>query len=306
MNISDLIFGKTQIRLFWPIILVLLLVIFGEFLIVDPFGLLLGRLGLPAGSGIVEHEWSTAMHDILKRSIRSIVVIISLYLPVRYLLKQPFQYLGFIFRDKWLSQLGIGILFGFIVQIIPLFIMGVLGWYSIEGWIWEFKPLSVLTPAILFSLFYSFETGIIEESLFRGFLMNVLARRFNIKVGLITSSLVFGLMHFSSAGNEFPWWLSLISATIAGVIFGQAYMFCGNIWVPLGLHAAIHFSARILGSDGASPDEATLLVTSVDGPILWVVTKAGGASLLELIGYFTISFLMYQLNKRKINHAVAC
>ena len=129
--------------------------------------------------------------------------------------------------------------------------------------------------------------------------MNSLAERYNLKIGVVVSSIVFGLLHFSGTNSEFPWWMSLISATIAGFIFAQAYLLFNNIWAPLGLHFAWHFAARTLGTPGVNPEEACFLVTNVDGPILLVVTKAGGASIFELIGVGLCSLIIFLINRKR-------
>jgi len=268
----------------------------GELLIVDPFGSLLNWVGFPDTG--TEHEWGTVIYNILKRSVRTLIVLLAIWIPLRFLMKRQLNYSVFVFRSPWILQLVLGIALGFIVQVTALFLMALFGWYSFEGFIWDYKSLSVLLPALLFAFFYSAETGIIEESIFRGFFMNSLIDRYNLKVGVIVSSIVFGLLHFTGFETGFPWWMSVISAIVAGFIFAQAYLLFGNIWVPLGIHFAVHFSARILGTPGVTPDEATLMVTQVNGPILLVVTRAGGASIFELLGYGVISLLMLVIFKK--------
>jgi len=299
MNFKKLLYYGDNIRIIWPTLMILVLIIIGEMLIVDPMGYVLENIGLVDGSGPVEHEWPSALHDVLKRSVRSILVLLSVAFTIKMLMGHSHRFMGISFNRNWIRHLGLGIFLGFIIQIIPLLIMFSFGWYSVEGWLWEFKPLAVLMPALLYSTLFSLETGIIEESLFRGFLMNAFTERYNIRIGLIVSSVVFGLLHFSGFSNDFPWWLSLSSATLAGFVFGQAYLLKGNIWVPLGIHFAIHFAARTLGTVGVSPEEATLLVTKVEGPVMLVVTKSGGASILELIGYISVFVILLLLKKKQ-------
>ncbi len=299
MIYKRILYRENRLRLIWTLLALVLLVILSEILVVDPIGALLLRIGFSESTHVVEHEWSAAAYDIIKRLVRSVMVLLSIWLPVRFMLGHRFQFTGYRFSPRWLIQLGLGICLGFIVQIIPLLLMSILDWYTVEGWLWNYQPVSVLVPAILFSFMFSTETAIIEESLFRGFFMNALAERYNIGIGLVASSILFGLVHFSGFSGEFPWWLSLISATVGGFVFGQAYLLFGNIWVPLGIHFGIHFAARTLGTVGVSPADATLLITHVEGPVMLVVTKAGGASLFELLGYGTISALMVLIRRQR-------
>ncbi len=297
LKIKQVFFRKDQVRLIWPFFLVVLLVVLGEMLVVDPIGSLIQSFGFKDSPNVVEHEWSLVIHDVLKRSIRSIIILLAIWLPLRFVMGHPFQFSGYRFKQGWTLQLMQGVSLGFLIQLIPLVLMWIFGWYHVEGWLWNYKPFYSLFPALLFSFIFASETAILEESLFRGFMMNTLSDRYNVKVGLAASSILFGLLHFSGTGSEFPWWLSLVSATIAGFVFGQAYLLYGNIWVPLGIHFGVHFAARTLGTVGLTPDEATMLVTNVEGPVSFIVTKAGGASIFELIGYCVASISMLMISR---------
>ena len=297
--IRKIFYSGPQIRLVWPIVTIILIITLGELLIVDPFGRLLSFFGLSQSHISNAQEWSPAIHEFLKRSLRSLIVVFAVWISVKFLMKKSFSFTGFTLNQGWFSQLLIGVLLGFVVQVSALILMALFGWYSIEGFLWDFLSLTALLPALLYAFVFSAETGILEESIFRGFFMNSLAERYNLKIGVVVSSIVFGLLHFSGPNNEFPWWMSLISATIAGFIFAQAYLLFNNIWAPLGLHFAWHFAARALGTPGVNLEEACFLVTNVDGPILLVVTKAGGASIFELIGVGLCSLIIFLINKKR-------
>jgi membrane protease YdiL (CAAX protease family) len=299
VTIRKIFYNGLQIRLIWPVVTIILIITLGELLIVDPFGKLLNFLGLSESHISNAQEWSPAIYEFFKRSLRSFVVIIAVLVSVKYLMKKPFSFIGLTLIQGWFSQLLIGVFLGFVVQVSALILMALFGWYSIEGFLWDLSSLSTLLPALLYAFVFSAETGIIEESVFRGFFMNSLVERYNLKTGVIASSIVFGILHFSGFDTEFPWWMSLISAIIAGFIFAQAYLLFNNLWVPLGLHFAWHFAARTLGTPGVNLEEACLLVTNVDGPILFVVTKAGGASIFELVGVGLCSVIMYLIRKKR-------
>jgi len=129
--------------------------------------------------------------------------------------------------------------------------------------------------------------------------MNALSDRYSLRIGVIASSVIFGLLHFSGFTGDFPWWMSLASATIGGFLFAQAYLLFNNIWTPLGLHFAWHFAARTLGTPGVGAEQVCFLVTDVDGPALFVVTKRGGASIFELIGIVVCSLIIYLIYTRR-------
>ncbi len=78
----------------------------------------------------------------------------------------------------------------------------------------------------------SFNAGVSEEAFFRGFLNHYLIRKMGIELGIISSSMIFGLGHLGNgAGNA-------IFATFAGLYFG--YIHYKNNWdIRQGI--AIHF-----------------------------------------------------------------
>lgn len=297
--IKSIFFAGSRIRLIWPLSAVILLIALGEFLIVDPFGKLLAILGLRESPISNAQEWSPAIFEFLKRGLRSVVVILAVWTPVKYLMKKQFSFTGYVTGKGWLSRLLLGVSLGFVIQLVALFLMALFGWYRVEGFLWQFKSAAAILPSLLFAFVFGAETGILEETIFRGFLMNSIADRYGVTTGVITSSIVFGLLHFSGPSAEFPWWMSLLSATIGGFLFAQAYLLFNSIWVPLGIHFAWHFAARTLGTPGVTPGEACFLVTRVDGPTLLVGTKFGGASILELVGVGACSLIIYLIYRKK-------
>ena len=293
-----LLYSKNGIRIIWIVLVLIVLIVVSEVIIVDPIGTLLQQIGFPEDNGITATNWAQAIGVVIKRGIRMTIVLLSVFLVIKWLLKKSFNFIGLSGGRHILLQLFIGIGLGFIIQTIALLLMWVFGWYRIVGLSWHFNQPSILAPALLFAFIYSAETGVIEESLFRGFFMNLITDRYNLTKAIIFSSLLFGLLHFSGTSNEFPWWMSLLSATVAGFLFAQAYLLYNNLWLPLGIHFAWHFAARTFGTAGVSASDAVFLVTEVEGPTLLVVTKAGGASVFELIGVVVVSLIIWFMSKR--------
>ena len=90
----------------------------------------------------------------------------------------------------------------------------------------------------------------------------------------------------------------LMVGVCSGFLFAQAYLLYNKLWLPLGIHFAWHFAARTLGSTGVPASEAAILVTEVKGPTLLVVTKAGGASVFELVGVAVVSLIIWFMSKK--------
>lgn len=82
----------------------------------------------------------------------------------------------------------------------------------------------------LFALNNLLLTCIIEEVFFRGFIQQKLTRLINPLAGLILTSLLFGIAHFSGGFNY------MLVATLAGFLYGLVYLNTGKIWYAILLH----------------------------------------------------------------------
>lgn len=69
---------------------------------------------------------------------------------------------------------------------------------------------------------------IIEEFVFRGFLLRRWAAKWGVPTGLVLSSLVFAAIHGFGAAPAFVW----------GVVLGLLYLWTRNLLVPIGVHMA--------------------------------------------------------------------
>lgn len=80
----------------------------------------------------------------------------------------------------------------------------------------KLKPIDILPIALL--------SGIGEEFFFRGILQN--------EIGVIPSSLVFGLLHFP--GKDF--WIYSVWAFFGGLYFGNIYSYTNNLFIVTLAH----------------------------------------------------------------------
>jgi len=79
-------------------------------------------------------------------------------------------------------------------------------------------------------LVISLSSAIGEEMLFRGFLQP--------SIGLIASSLLFGLLHIGPNRAYWPW---TVMAIAMGFAFGALYLFTGTLLAPILAHFTINF-----------------------------------------------------------------
>jgi len=171
--------------------------------------------------------------------------------------------------------------------------MSAFGFYRVSGFSWQYHSTEFIIVSLLYTLFFCLETGVIEEVIFRGVLLNIFYKKYNLTIGVLISSVLFAILHFSGFNEQFPWWLSILSSLLVALVFVQAYLLFNNLWLPIGMHSGWHLAMRLLGSPGLDSDSAVFLSTQVDGPALLVSTKAGGAGIFELIGLLIVALVLF-------------
>jgi len=102
-----------------------------------------------------------------------------------------------------------------------------------------------------------FGTVLLEEIAFRAVLFSMLARRFGVVWAIVISSILFGLWHVLPSigtheqnpalgsvvgegwrGNVLAVALSVLTTTVAGVLFAAMRLLSGSVLAPMGLHWA--------------------------------------------------------------------
>ena len=88
---------------------------------------------------------------------------------------------------------------------------------------------------------------IVEEALFRGVMLPVLLRKYGIWTSLMVCSVLFALVH-----GHLP---SMLPLTVLGFGLGAAYLYTGNLLVPIGMHALFNgVNLLVLMLAGGLPD----------------------------------------------------
>lgn len=92
------------------------------------------------------------------------------------------------------------------------------------------------TPAWIGSFIIAnvFFVCLAEEALFRGYLQQRLSQWLGSYPALILTALLFGAAHF--AGGP----LLMVFATLAGLIYGLAWLWSGRLWVAVAFHFAFN------------------------------------------------------------------
>ena len=198
--------------------------------------------------------------------LSTIAAVVTLFAFKRYLSWYAEDGESLPFRGK-MRMMGIGWAVSaiyFLATIVCLFLCGYYRIVTVE--------LDVASQLSWLSLFLL--VGVVEEVIFRGILFRLIADKWNIAVGLTTSSLLFGLAHLGNPGATL--WAALAIALASGWLFGMAYAYHQTIWVPVGMHWAWNYlEGGVFGCavSGTPLDYRPLITPKISGTDL----LSGGA-----------------------------
>jgi membrane protease YdiL (CAAX protease family) len=170
---------------------------------------------------------------------QKLTLLASLYLIVPFPLWLILQWQGMSWDDFgitgqpsfWLSLLA-GLILGISGIIVTFILEGWLGWLS-----WKRENWQHLYPSIVNLLAAALAIAIVEELVFRGFCLTVLAEESALWLAAVLSSGIFALLHliWGEAGTlpQLPGlWLMGLVLVLARLAAG------GNLGLAWGLHAA--------------------------------------------------------------------
>lgn len=120
---------------------------------------------------------------------------------------------------------------------------------------------------------------ILEELIFRKILFKRLAKKTNATIGIILSSVIFGLLHATD---------SMLSAMLFGVILCILYIKYDNILIPMSLHFSNNLIATLLLLSQRQQDSEVTMLTQQDSYMF-----IGIGIVITIIGlYFYIRYII--------------
>jgi uncharacterized protein len=238
---------------------------------------LVGRF-FPLGSWLSQLARSpyalvSASELVLYLAITFLPTIVLLWLWLRFVERRPFWTLGLERRGaalKYLRGFGVGFVLFALTAGLLLTTGAVIG---VGG-----DPRSVGFGAlggVLLSYVGWALQGPTEEMVTRGWLLPVLGARYKPGLGIIISSLLFGLFHALNAGFSL---LALVNLLLFGLFAALYALNDGSIWGLCGLHAAWNWAeGNVFGAlvSGFSQPGGQLLALRPVGPG-WLTGAAFG------------------------------
>ncbi len=150
---------------------------------------------------------------------------------VANLQQQPFSVYGLVWDLHFLGS----VLGGLGIAVLGLLIL--YGLLKILGWlVWKPEQKSAFLATLLPTLGVALWISMIEELVFRGFLLNQLQRDYSLAIAAVISSVIFAMLHLVWEGKEaLP---QLVGLWLLGMILVLArWLDSNSLGLAIGLHA---------------------------------------------------------------------
>ena len=204
-----------------------------------------------------------------------------------------FELVGTLNND-WLRKLGVGLLLGSALMIVPALVLNLAGYVQ-----WQVNSISAMD--FMTSLSIMLSVVIAEELLFRGFIFQRLIESFGNWPAQLLMGALFLLTHLGNPGMSGAIKIfASINFFIASILFGIAYIKTRSLAMPFGIHFMANvMQGNILGFGVSGERENSLFIPILDNAPTWIT---GGTFGLEasIIGLGSLTILTTWLYFRHI------
>ena len=142
------------------------------------------------------------------------------------------------------------------------------------------------TGVIIIIFWLGFGTGIVEELLFRVFLLRHIQVFLGSYAAIVLSSILFGFVHLLDPGHT--WYTALMLGIGLGTLLGTVYLATNNLWMAATLHGSYNITVSLLVN-------ATVTEFSTEDVLLY---RYVAIMVLALIA--AVPFLIYAIRKGHI------
>lgn len=142
---------------------------------------------------------------------------------------------------------------------------------------------------------------IVEEIVFRVVILNQIAKRYNLKSGIIISSLLFGAVHLMNGGLDLFSAIQLIvSGTLMGMLLSLIYLKENSVWACFTVHALYNGIGSIIPTDiKIVPDWPIQFILESDNALITGGQYGIDCSLMNIIAYIIMIVIILVLIRKK-------
>ncbi len=223
-----------------------LLFIICYFFIVGSFqyvGLIVADVDLDASQKLL-----TSKQHLISSFFDLLGTFLVLWIFTRYIYREKFIDLGLQIENRF-TDFAVGTVIGLITMTFGYFLL--IGMDEIDYFRFIFNPSEFLISILLFLI-----VAVVEETLFRGYILKNMMESCNKYLALVLSSILFSLMHGFNPNISL---FSLFGLFFAGMILGITYIYTKNLWYPIGLHFGWNFFQTHLGFNVSGMDFYSLI-----------------------------------------------
>lgn len=164
-------------------------------------------------------------------------ISLLVFFRVKVIEKRSFSSIGFN-KNNWLKKYSLGFLIGLAMMSIIVLILFPFGYITVEKNPIQPVGISAIASVLVILLGWIIQ-GATEEIVTRGWLLNVLSTKYNIGVGLLISSTLFGIMHLTNPNVNY---IAVINIILVGLFYGLYVIKTNDLWAVCGMHSAWNFA----------------------------------------------------------------
>jgi len=207
------------------------------------FGLLFARVDFMNG----KHPETTIQHLII--SIFDLIgTFLIIWIFVKFADKDKFINLGFNIKNRY-KDLYFGVFLGFISMFLGY--MALIYNNEINYLTVKYNIKEIILSAFLFLI-----VAVVEETLFRGYILKNLMISFNKYIALMISSLLFAIAHGANPNMSL---FSFFDLFLAGIFLGISYIYTKNLWFPIALHFSWNLFQTFFGFNVSGQDMYSII-----------------------------------------------
>lgn len=205
----------------------------------------------------------------IMRPVLNLGGLIAVYFFRKHLDRKTFSSLGIALARGWFRDLVLGALLG---ALLMAFIFGTLvlgGWAQYGGLRPEVSSPDRLAWFLVDGLLTFTIVALVEEILFRGYIMQNLLEVWPAPLAVAVPALLFGVLHLMNGAPDATL-LAVANIAFAGIFLSFGYLMSGSLWLPIGIHLTWNlFQEYVFGFSmyGAAPKGVFMI--QPNGP-LWL------------------------------------
>lgn len=196
---------------------------------------------------------ATTSQDLIMSFFDLIGTLLLLWVFMKSIDKEPFIELGFHLKNRFRDVL-MGFIIGVFIMAIGYLILWSLNEINFETI--NFNGFELLMTILLFVI-----VAVVEEMLFRGYILKNLMSSFNKYLALIITSFLFASAHGFNPNLSI---LSIVGLFLGGIFLGISYVYTKNLWFPIALHFSWNLFQSLFGFNVSGIDKYSIIEFNIE------------------------------------------